>query len=119
MKEFYKYFFSVLLILAQLGWGQIPKALSYQGILTDMAGGAGPNGDYDLTFKIFDNPISGEPLWTETHYGVQLTRGLFNVILGSTTPLGPSLFSETPRYMGITVDGGAEIEPRMQCNMMV
>lgn len=38
---------------------QVPKTLSYQGVLTDDEGTAVPDGDYDLTFHIYDVASGG------------------------------------------------------------
>ena len=49
-------FFLMLLffvVLAQYSFGQIPKTLSYQGILID-AGGNSLNGSFELTFRLYE-----------------------------------------------------------------
>ena len=84
-------FSSVLVVLFILvcgmnGMGQIPQTLSYQGVLTDDSGNAVSDGTRNLTFKLYDTATDGTQLWTETQ-SVDVSNGLFNVILGSVTAL--------------------------------
>ena len=60
---------------------QIPRTLSYQGVLTDAAGKPRPDGDYQFTFQLYDVPTSGTPIWTEQR-PLQVTNGLFSTALG-------------------------------------
>jgi hypothetical protein len=45
---------------------------------------------------------------------VPVTGGLFSVILGSAIPLPDSVFNGEDRYLGISINGGEEIDPRTQ-----
>lgn len=90
-----------------------PGLISYQGRLTDSAG-LPLNGNYSLTFSIYGSVAGGVPLWTETQNPVVVVEGLFNVLLGSVSPLNESLFSGASRYIGVQVNGGAELAPRRQ-----
>ena len=63
--------------------------LSYQGYLTD-ASSEPLTGDVDITFRLYDAPSGGAALWTEAHTNanaVPVDDGLFNVMLGSLTPI--------------------------------
>jgi len=64
----------------------IPHMLSYQGKLTDTAGRPVPNGVYAVTFSMYSDSTGGSSFWTELQ-NVQVTSGLFAVLLGSVTPL--------------------------------
>jgi hypothetical protein len=89
--------------------------ISYQGHLTDNAGEP-VNGDLPMTFTLYDAPTSGTAVWTEERSGsntVPVTAGLFSVSLGSVTPLDTTLFGE-PLWLGISVNGDAEMTPREQ-----
>ncbi len=88
-----------------------PETMSYQGILTDNAGTPVPNGTYDLTFSLYDVAADGAPLWTETQTAVAVQAGLVSVQLGSVAPL--TLAFDVPYFLGISVDGGAEMAPRI------
>jgi hypothetical protein len=46
--------------------------------------------------------------WSETHAGVQITDGLYFIVLGSISPLPPNLFAGTDeRQLTLSVDGTA------------
>jgi len=81
--------------------------LSVQGFLTDSIGVV-PDGNYSLLFKLYENNIS---VWEENHPSVAVENGVFNVLLGGTTPLDTMAFN-APFDLGITVGGDAEISPR-------
>lgn len=102
--------FLVLSLVAQIhvAVAQIPQTMSYQGLLTD-ASGVVFNGNPSLDFKIYDQAQGGAPIWLETQQ-VAVANGLLNVILGSMTPL--NLPFDKPYWLGISIDGGAELSPR-------
>jgi hypothetical protein len=88
--------------------------LSYQGYLTD-AGGEPLHGDVDITFRLYSTPSGGTALWAEAHTGqnaVPVRDGLFNVMLGSLTPIPESMWSNGARYLGIQVSDDTEMAPR-------
>ncbi|MBI3193794.1 MAG: hypothetical protein HYZ34_04895, partial [Ignavibacteriae bacterium] len=101
--KYFSLFFSLLLIFA-IGFGQVPRKLSYQGLLTDSTGVPLPNGPYDLTFKIYNLPTGGTLRHTETFASVPLENGTFSVTLGSIAELSTS-FTEA-LYVEVTVDNG-------------
>ncbi len=74
-----------VLCLLQFGWGQIPRTISYQGVLKD-AGGNLLNESVNLTFSIYAVASEGTALWSEPQT-VAVAQGVFSVILGSSTPL--------------------------------
>ncbi len=43
----------------------IPRMLSYQGKLTDTLGNPVPDGNYQLTFRLYTQETGGTPFWTE------------------------------------------------------
>jgi hypothetical protein len=70
--------------------------------LTD-ANGVVLSGTYELTFNLYDG---GDNLvWgPEEHKSVEVNNGIFNVILGSVTPLAPVSFNKQ-YWLGVTVEG--------------
>ena len=101
---------AVLALSALVARADIPALLNYQGVLADAAGVAVSDGDYSITFSLYDVPSGGTHLWQETHSSVAVSKGIFNVILGSTVPL--SLPFDKPYYLAISVEGGPDLEPR-------
>jgi len=91
----------------------IPKEISYQGFLATGAGNAVANGDYSLTFNIYDVPTGGAPLYMETRT-VTVAEGVFNTILGGNNgDLTTALNFDRRYYVGISVNGGPELGPRV------
>jgi hypothetical protein len=90
----------------------VPEFIPYQGYLTD-ALGEPVSGSLDLHFAFYDQAAGGTALWAETHTGVAVIAGFFQVALGDLVPLADELFVP-PLFLGITVDGEAEMTPRMR-----
>ncbi len=90
---------------------QVPHLLNYQAHIA--AGDTSLTGTFKLTFSVYGALSGGTSLWTETQ-AVQVTDGLFNVLLGSVVPLSPTLFSGVERYLGVRVENDAEMTPRQR-----
>lgn len=101
----------ITLFFARLSLAQIPQTLSYQGVLSDASGTAVADGNYNLTFKLYESATSGPLVWEETQ-GVTVTSGIFSVVLGSSTLL--DLPFNKQYWLGIALDGGSELQPRIQ-----
>jgi len=88
---------------------QVPNKISYQGLLTNSDGSVIPDGNYNLTFKIYNVQSGGTALWTETQ-NVAVSKGTFSVILGETNPL--NLQFNEQYWLGVTLGGSSEFTPR-------
>ena len=88
----------------------IPKQIDYQGVLKTAAGGTVPDGNYPMTFNIYDDPTGGAALWTETQT-IAVANGMFSAHLGSVTPITGVSFDGV-RYLGITLGAEPELAPR-------
>jgi hypothetical protein len=100
-------------VLAQSG---APDIIPFQGYLTDDGGDPVTDGTYAITFKLYTVSGGGSAIWTEAHTGgneVQVTDGVFDVLLGSIQSLSGITF-EQQLYLGITVESDSEISPRTQ-----
>ncbi|MBE0642717.1 MAG: hypothetical protein IH600_01420, partial [Bacteroidetes bacterium] len=100
-----------LIAVGSIAMAQIPKTISYQGILTDDAGNVVPDDIYRLTLKLYSVDINGQPSWTEVQ-DVPTVDGLFNVMLGAKTPL--QLLFDRQLWLGISVGTEAELSPRIK-----
>lgn len=88
----------------------IPKQFDYQGVLRTTAGGIVPDGNYPMTFRIYNDPTGGTALWTETQT-VAVANGIFSVHLGSSTPIATVPFNRV-HFLGITLGAEPELLPR-------
>ncbi len=93
-------------------FSQIPRNISYQGVLTDDAGIPRPNGRYFFTFKLYDVSSGGAAIWTQAE-SLQVDRGLFSTTFG-TTPFGPTVLFDRQYWLGIQVGVTAELAPRVR-----
>jgi hypothetical protein len=103
----------LLLLLALQGQAQDP-VIGYQGVLTDMSGTPVADGDHALSFSLYDAATGGTALWNETQ-NVATQRGVFTVQLGRMTAI--TLPFDRQYWLGIRVDGGAELAPRTALTM--
>lgn len=96
----------ILLISSALSAG-VPKKISYQGFLTTPGGSPVTDGTYQLNFALYDTGTGGSSLWAETHGTVDVGAGVFQVILGSVTPI--DLPFDRTYYLEISILGGPGI----------
>jgi hypothetical protein len=80
-----------------------PMLIPFQGRLANPQNVPYVTGQYTITFALYDQPVGGSVLWTETHAKVGVISGMVNVFLGSINPLAAVDFSQT-RHLGITID---------------
>ncbi len=103
-----------LLFLAQAA-GAIPSVapaqplaslqtlISYQGTLTDLDGNS-IDGPVTMEFALYDAAFAGNLLWGPESQSVEVSNGLFHVLLGSVEPIDPANLTGD-LYLDITVDG--------------
>jgi hypothetical protein len=105
--------FSVLFLFCLLAFAQNAQAqatLSVQGSIQKSTGAAIDDGDYAITFRLYDQASGGTLIWSETQDPVEIIGGVYSVTLGSVNPL-TAPFDKT-YYLGISVGSGAEHTPR-------
>lgn len=121
-----------ILVIGSLLWAQKAGALSlymptaaitstaglpYQGRLADK-NGAPLTQTVNMIFRLYSAASGGSPLWEEQWTGsnsVQVSDGLFNVMLGSLTPIPQSVITGNSNlFLGITVGTDSEMSPRVQ-----
>ena len=112
--KFYKVLILLLLILfsslSQLR-AQAPRTFSYQGRMANTDGSTPEDGAYSITFNLYNQPNGGPVLWSEAH-NVNVVDGIFNAILGNTTPL--NLQFNAPYWLSIAINGQTEMAPRIE-----
>ncbi len=99
----------VMVFWTSAAMATVPRTLSYQGLLKDAGGTVVPNGDYGITFRIYDLPAGGASLWTETQ-SVHVEDGVFSATLGTAVPL--NLLFDVPYWISIQVLSDPEL-PRV------
>src|SRR3989338_255887 len=130
-----RYILTVVLLTGLLGAGLLLSAqaafnpeITYQGFLTDPAGDAVSDGNYNFRFKLCTNnacTAPGDPIWSETYcyspdggstcngagtdQRAATQDGLFNIELGTLSTLNTVNFDQT-LYLEVQV-GGAGATP--------
>ena len=116
MKFFFVSLFMLLfLLIPSLTFSQIPKQLSYQGILTDTAGNAKLDGEYNFTFRLYESNTGGSAVWNETKT-LSIKKGLFSTNLGDQTLFGNNVKFDKPYWLSIQIGDEVELSPRITIN---
>lgn len=104
--------FAIVLVTVILSNAQVPQLINYQGKLKDASGN--PVDDtVKMQFSMYDAETGGTGLWAETQT-VQVTDGLFNVLLGSVNPIPYSVFSGAEVYLELKVRSDPAMTPRQR-----
>lgn len=116
MRSFSTYMLALGSLLLLIFSGQALHAqgarLGVQGILKKSNGAALDDGNYSITFKLYNTEQGGTALWTETQPDVEVTSGIYTVALGSVTSL--SLPFNEDYYLGVKVGTTPEMSPRVK-----
>ncbi len=91
----------------------VPSLVSYQGRLTD-GGGLPLTDTVSIKFSIYTGSGGGIALWTETQPAVPVIDGIFNVLLGSVSPIDEGVFDVNviiDRFLGVSVNGASDLQP--------
>jgi hypothetical protein len=89
---------------------QVPRLLSYQGVLVNPDGTKIPDGTYLITIRLYDTPTGGTPLWEEQQSVVTLD-GVFDYVLGLKTSLDNVPF-DRQYWLSVQLDNESEMSPR-------
>jgi hypothetical protein len=104
-------------LVSSLVYADVPRLINFQGRLTDATGKFVPDGNYSLTFRIYVDSVGGSAKWSEAQL-VSSTKGLFNVILGTVTPIPDSIFNYVNTWLGIQVAADPEMTPRQRLSSL-
>ena len=97
--------------LSRASMVEIPGLMSFQGTLTDDAGTC-IDTILAMTFSIYPDSAGEIPVWTETQSDIQVNGGIFNVLLGRSTGIPDTVFSDPERWLSVQVGGDSELKPR-------
>ncbi|RPI75837.1 MAG: hypothetical protein EHM47_01515 [Ignavibacteriales bacterium] len=110
MKVLFVFVFSIL--ITSVIFAQIPRTISYQGVLTDEFGNPKPDGDYNFIFMLYETSTGGDTIWSESKT-LNVSKGLFSTSLGEPTPFGAEVKFDKPYWLGIKVGTDPELSPRI------
>ena len=107
-----KYLITLLISVTFLV-GSVPQKISYQGYVTHSDGELVQDGNYTVTFRLFEAAEEGDALWEEEHtlykgdalweeeHTLYIGSGLISVVLGEITPLS---FSASMSFLEIEIN---------------
>ena len=94
------------------GESEVPRTISYQGMVSSATGAEFPSGDYAVTVRLYADEDGREVVW-EGEYRTRVENGLLNLELGSGDyPLPGSSAMDRSLWIGIQVGEGPEMTPR-------
>ena len=106
--------FAVLVLHTSPGMAAtVPQLMNYQGRLNDNLGSA-VTGTRSMTFSLYSDLTTTTCLWSEIQNNVAVKNGVFNILLGSSTPLPANVFDNAEVWLGIKVDADPEMAPRQR-----
>lgn len=104
---------ALLLTSAATLLAQVPKEMTYQGILRT-TGGVLVNGPQSIRFSLYTVAVGGVAIWTETQAGVNVVNGLFSTRLGVITPFPTAVNFSQQYWLQIEYPVGTPLTPRTQ-----
>jgi len=102
-----------LALLSTAALAEVPGQMNYQGTLTD-SNGVAVDDIVSMTFRIYADSTGGSALWSETQSSVEVSDGIFNVLLGRVNALSDMVFQNPTRWLGITLFDDPEMQPRQR-----
>ena len=90
----------------------VPRTISYQGIISSTTGSTLPQGEYPVTVRLYSDEHGETVIW-EGQYHTFIEDGLFNLQLGSGEyPLPTESTMDRPLWLGVQVGDNPEMSPR-------
>jgi hypothetical protein len=89
----------------------VPHTISYQGLINLPDGSVPLDGTYPITVSLYADDSAAITIWSG-NYTTTISRGIFNIILGSgndTLP-APSMMNR-PIWVGVSFNGNAVAQP--------
>lgn len=105
----------VAFLIATTGLLAQTSTLNIQGVLRDDENKAVSDGKYDISFRLYTEATGGAEIWEEDQ-SVDITNGVYSALLGNTTSLEELGFN-TQYYLGIAVESGSELSPRIPLSL--
>ena len=88
----------------------VPATVEVHGALLSAGGGPAADGDYSMTFAVYDKAINGKSGWLEGPVKVAVIAGRFVHQLGTLVPLKASLINgATASWLGVAVGADPEL----------
>lgn len=107
-----RFFIFLVVMLGVVGYTRAQAALIIEGSMQASSGAPLNNGNYRITFRLYDVETDGVPVWSEVQSSVPVSGGIYSVSLGSVTPLTAPF--DKVYYLGVSLEDGDELTPRVR-----
>ncbi len=107
---------AAIVAIAQPGRAAVPGEVQYQGLLLDDLGQPVTE-TVSMGFALYDAVTGGTMLWSESHPAVGVVDGVYEVTLGSVTPIDAALVAGGSLYLEVSVE--AEVLTPRQALLVV
>jgi hypothetical protein len=94
-----------------------PNLIQFQSKIVDSTG-TPRDGTFTINFSLYSAawtppaaPAAAALVWSETQAGVQVSKGILSVQLGSQNAIDPTIFDGQTKYLQVTVDGAPLPQP--------
>ena len=98
-----------LVLYSATSSAQIPRTMSYQGVLIDSTGAPKPDGPYSFTFRLYEASTGGNAVSIQQQT-LQVKRGLFYTVFDQ---LLNGLHLDHPYWLSLQIESEAELLPRI------
>jgi len=82
----------------------VPHEINYQGWLGTADDTTGVTGTFTMRFRLYTQETGGAAVWEETHSNVNVSNGIFNVMLGSVNPIPAEIFTGDALWLEVQVE---------------
>ncbi len=100
-------FIAAVLSLLAVGsaFAEIPLLMGYQGRVTDDSGNPVADGNYIVMLRLYDAETAGTELWNSNNQWVQVSAGVFSILLGESPQPALNLPFDQDYWLLVTFDG--------------
>ena len=95
-------------LLSSVVSAEIPQVISYQGKVTDTSGVPVSDGDYSMTFTIYNAESGGTSPWNSGSLPVPVSDGIFSVLLGDTGQPALDLEFDEDYWLEVNISGDVQ-----------
>jgi hypothetical protein len=97
-----------VLCLSSVAFSQVPRIISYQGVLANKTGTPVADGPHTILLNLYASRTGKIILYSKTA-NIVTSMGLFATVLDS---ISDSVVFDRQMYLGISIDGNTEMSPR-------
>ncbi len=99
-----------LLLFGSQALAAPPTTMMVAGSLTATGGGAAADGDYVVTFALYNAASGGKAVWKETNGKLTVKSGQFTFALGKSKPINAALLGQlTTAWLGVQIGWDPEL----------